>query len=79
MEKGVLRNFTKFTRKHLWQSLFFNKVADFTKWSHTLKQFVGVKFLRAPFFMEHLSWLLLTCSALDVEGTLSMRDLLKHI
>ena len=26
-EKGVLRNFTKFTRKHLCQSLFFNKVA----------------------------------------------------
>ena len=26
-EKGVLRNFAKFTRKHLCQSLFFNKVA----------------------------------------------------
>ena len=26
-KKGVLRNFTKFTGKHLWQSLFFNKVA----------------------------------------------------
>ena len=26
-EKVVLRNFTKFTGKHLWQSLFFNKVA----------------------------------------------------
>ena len=25
--KGVLRNFTKFTGKHLRQSLFFNKVA----------------------------------------------------
>ena len=25
--KGVLRNFTKFTRKHLCHSLFFNKVA----------------------------------------------------
>ena len=25
--KGVLRNFAKFTGKHLWQSLFFNKVA----------------------------------------------------
>ena len=25
-EKGVLRNFTKFTGKHLCQSLFFNKV-----------------------------------------------------
>ena len=27
MWKGVLRNFTKFTGKHLRQSLFFNKVA----------------------------------------------------
>ena len=26
-KKGVLRNFAKFTGKHLWQSLFFNKVA----------------------------------------------------
>ena len=26
-EKGVLRNFAKFTRKHLCQRLFFNKVA----------------------------------------------------
>ena len=26
-KKGVLRNFTKFTGKHQWQSLFFNKVA----------------------------------------------------
>ena len=27
LKKGVLRNFTKFTRKHQCQSLFFNKVA----------------------------------------------------
>ena len=26
-KKGVFRNFTKFTGKHLYQSLFFNKVA----------------------------------------------------
>ena len=26
IKKGVLRNFTKFTRKHLYQSLFINKV-----------------------------------------------------
>ena len=26
MKKGVLRNFTKFTGKHLCQSLFFSKV-----------------------------------------------------
>ena len=27
VEKGVLKNFTKFKAKHLRQSLFFNKVA----------------------------------------------------
>ena len=27
VRKGALRNFAKFTRKHLCQSLFFNKVA----------------------------------------------------
>ena len=27
MQKGVLRNFTKFTGKYLCQSLFFNEVA----------------------------------------------------
>ena len=27
-KKGVLRNFWKFTGKHLYQSLFFNKVSD---------------------------------------------------
>ena len=44
-EKGVLRNFAKFTGKHLCESLFFNKVT--------------AKFLRTPFFTEHLWWLLL--------------------
>ena len=28
-KKGVVRNFTKFTGKHLYQSLCFNKVACF--------------------------------------------------
>ena len=28
MRKGVLRNFANFTKKHLCQSLFLNKVAD---------------------------------------------------
>ena len=27
MKKDVLRNFAEITGKHLWQSLFFNKVA----------------------------------------------------
>ena len=28
MKKGVLGNFTKITGKHLWQSLFLNKIPD---------------------------------------------------
>ena len=43
-EKILLRNFSKFTGKHLCQSLFFNKVAGL---------------LRTPFFIEHLRRLLL--------------------
>ena len=43
-EKAVLRNFAKFTGKHLCQSLFFNKVAGP---------------LRTPFFIEQLRRLLL--------------------
>ena len=31
MKKGVLRNFAKFTEKHLCQSLLFNKVAGLTQ------------------------------------------------
>ena len=33
-KKGVLRNFKKFTGKHLWQSLFFNKVAVWGNFLH---------------------------------------------
>ena len=32
--KSVLRNFVKFTRKHLFQSLFFNKVAGLQVFSY---------------------------------------------
>ena len=50
-KKGVLKNFTKFTGKHLYQS-FFNKVTGLD-----LMNFV--RFLRTPIFIEHLWWLLL--------------------
>ena len=61
-KNGVLRNFAKFTRKHLRQSLFFNKVVD--QPANLLKarlwhRFFPVnfaKFLRTPFFIEHLCW-----------------------
>ena len=65
-EKGVLRNFAKFTGKHLRQSLFFNKVAGLRPATLLKKRLWHwcfpvnfAKFLRTPFFTEHLWWLLL--------------------
>ena len=53
-ERGrVLRNFAKSTGKHLYQNLFFNKVAVFSLWKEKLwhRYFLAnfVKFLRTPF------------------------------
>ena len=45
-KKGVLRNFAKFTGKHLCQRLFFNKVADhatFLKKRPWLRCFMKIK------------------------------------
>ena len=54
-KKGVLRNFTKFTGKHLRQSLFFNKVAglglcrhsrgNFSKLIKTISTAISVAFM----------------------------------
>ena len=58
----VLRNFAKFTRKHLFQSLFFHKVVG---WAMKKKRDSGtgvlnsVNFLKIPFLTEHLLWMLL--------------------
>ena len=64
-KKGVLRNFTKFTGKHLCQSPFLIKLqASGLKllkkrlW-HTCFPVNFAKFLRTPFRTEHLRWLLL--------------------
>ena len=63
VKKGVLRNFTKFTRKFLCQSLFFSKGAgvkpSFKKrlWHRFSCEFCEVS--KNIFFTEHLRWLLL--------------------
>ena len=58
--KDVLRNFAKFTGKHLCQSLFLNKVAGLTvlkkRFRHRCFPVNFAKFLRIPLFTEHL-WL----------------------
>ena len=65
-KKGVLRNFCKFRGKHLCQSLSFNKVTGLRPATLLKKRLWHrcfpvnfAKFLRSPFFIEHLWWLLL--------------------
>ena len=59
--KGVLRNFAKFTGKHMCQSIFFDKVAGIRpttllKKRHWHRCFLVkfAKFLRTPSLTEHL-------------------------
>ena len=63
---GVLKNFAKFTGKHLCWSLFFNKFGSLRpatllekRRQHSCFPVNFAKFLRTPFFIEHLWWLLL--------------------
>ena len=61
VKKGVLKNFTKFTGKHLCQSLFFNKVAGLRP-ATLLKRDSGADVFSCEFweifkntiFIEHL-------------------------
>ena len=82
-KKGVLRNFRKFTGKHLCQSLFFNNVAGLR---HRCFLVNFPKFLRTPLLTVHLWWLLLTkvlslilieTTEAATEGVLSKRVLMK--
>ena len=57
LRKGVLKNFTKFTGKHLCQSLFFNKVAGLR---HRCFPVNFVKFLTTTFLQNSSGQLLLS-------------------
>ena len=66
MSKGVLRNFAKFTGKHLCHSLFFKKIAGLRPLTFFKKRLWHrdfhvnfAKFLRTPFVKERLWWPLL--------------------
>ena len=66
VKKMFIKNFTKFTGKHLCQSLFFNKVAGLRTGTllkerlwHSCFPVNFAKFVRTPFLTEHLRWLLL--------------------
>ena len=67
-KKCVLRNFAKFTGKHLCQSVFFNKVAGLRPASLLKKKlwhrcfpvnFTKSVSLRTPFLTQRFWWLLL--------------------
>ena len=65
-KKGVLKNFAKFTGKHLCQNLFFKKrlknlLLKKTLW-HRCFSVNFAKFLRTRFLKEHLQGLLLADS-----------------
>ena len=56
INKGVLENFANFTRKHLCQSLFFNKAADMRP-ATLLKKRLWHRFFSCEYneiFTEHL-------------------------
>ena len=56
LRKGILRNFAKFRGKHLYQSLFFNKVAGTFLKKETQAQVFSCEFCEISqntFFIEH--------------------------
>ena len=65
VKKCVLRNFAKFTRKHLFQSLSFNKVADLNPKASLFCEISKNKFLTEPplggCFCKSLNRLVLIC------------------
>ena len=80
--KGIPRNFPKFTGKYLCQSLSFNKVACLRPATllkkrprHRCFPVNFVKFLIAHFFIEHLWWLLLQLQKQRKKGRLKSRSL----
>ena len=85
VRKGVLRNFAKFTGKHLCQSLFLNKVADLRSaallkkrlW-HWCFSVIFPKFLRTPFLQSTSRKLLLESEHVCTE-IYSFFSLLKNI
>ena len=56
-KKDAVKNFAKFTGKHLSQSLFFIKLLGKRLW-HWCFPVNFAKFLRTAFVTEHLWWLL---------------------
>ena len=82
IEKGVLKNFTKFTGKHLYPSLFFKKVGGLrptTLLKKTLAQVFSCEFCEIfnnTFFTRHL-WT--TASTFIYKNNLKKKRIWKRI
>ena len=81
VRKAVLRNFTKFTRRHLCQILFFNKVAGLRSATLLKKRLWHgcflvnfMKFLRAPLLQNTPGRLLLTGKHLKCVAPLAISN-----
>ena len=81
-KKVVLRNFVKFTGKHMCQSLFFNKVAGLRPATLLKKRLWRrcfpmnyAKFLGAPFFTEHPGGCLWSSKLTELDLWLSFNSL----
>ena len=70
MKKGIFRNFAKFTTKHLYQNIFFNKVAGLPK--HLRATASG---LVKPCLNSDLYFISKTCGATLLETTVSYKPL----
>ena len=79
VRKGVIRNFAKFTGKHLCQSLFFNKVAGHVIKKEILAQAFSCEFCKISkntFFAEHL-WA--TISKNPIHGILNLIEARRNL
>ena len=67
-EKDVLENFTKFAGKHLWESLFFNKVAGLAPSGvisnnrFSFSKFVFIIYLQNRLQKQNISYIFFTFS-----------------
>ena len=77
VRKGALRNFSKFTGKHLWQSLFFNEVAGWGACFWSFSCLLSLKISCLFHFNRKMKWkkgntlmelnkYLLFCSSIDL-------------
>ena len=77
LKKGVLTNLVKFTGKHLYHSLFFNKVADHRPAVLLKKRPWHMWFLRTHFLRNNSGWPLMQIIRVTLNKRISNSSLLE--